>query len=115
MFGQTKLTEEQKAARKARKEIERRERNRLAEQRRAREAADRQARFEAMPEYIVTESREVRVKASTHADAIALAAAAFKEGQDADFSIRWGRPWGIEGDTIGPITSGNIKAKKDED
>ncbi len=114
MLGRQKLTEQQKAAKQARKALERAERDRINAERRALEEQARQERFENFPEFIVREVREVRVKAGNGGDAIALATAAFKEGQDHNHSIKWGRPWGVEGDTIGPIEVVNVKAGKDD-
>lgn len=113
MFG-PKLTEAQKAAKKARKEAERQaQQAEMAE----RDAARRQAqkeRFDRMPLFIVRETREVRVKAEDMQDAIALACAAFKDGQDDDNTIKWHKPFGIEGDTIDKIRVINVKALEDE-
>lgn len=125
------LTPAEKAAKEQRKARERAERqaaqaraDRLAAQRRAerqaaQERADRaraiarQERFEAMPHYMVRETREVRVKAENMQDAIALAACAFKEGQDRDGRIKWSKPFGMEGDTVEPIRIVNVKAVED--
>lgn len=112
MFGQTKLTPEQKAAKQARKELERVERARQNAIINARNEQRKQERFDAFPEFVVRETREVLVKAANHTDAIALAGAAFKEGQQDDHRIKRGGPWGVEGNTVGPIEVLNIKAGK---
>lgn len=44
-------------------------------------------RFDALPEFVIREVREVRVKARTEADAIEIAKIAFKHGQDEDNRI----------------------------
>lgn len=125
------LTPAEKAAKEQRKARERAERQaaqeradrleaqRRAERRAAQERADRaravarQERFDAMPYFMVRETREVRVKASNMQDAIALAACAFKEGQDSDGGIKWRKPFGVEGDTVEPIRVVNVKAIED--
>ena len=99
----------QTPAEKARREREKAERRRAREQYRAERAEREREEFEAMPEFVVRESREVTVKANSMNDAVALASAAFKEGQRDDFSIKWGRPWGVDGDTIDGIRTVNIK------
>lgn len=109
MFG-TKLTPEEKAAKDRKKAADRAERHRLQKIADARRAEERDARFAKMPEFVVRESREVTVKAENMQDAIALAAAAFKEGQDDDHTIKWRRPYGVEGDTIDKIRVINVKA-----
>lgn len=116
----TKLTPAEKAAKEQRRAEERAQRAALrAEQERheaarakARETA-RKERMEAMPEFVVREVREVRVKAEDMQDAIALAACAFREGQSSDHTIKWHRPFGVEGDTIEPIRVVNVKAVED--
>lgn len=113
MFGST-LTDEEKAAKKARKERERAERRRQDEARRVAAAEARERRFNEMPVFVVRETREVRVKASDMQDAIALASAAFKEGQDSDHGIKWGKPFGVEGDTIDRIKVVNVKAVEED-
>lgn len=142
MFG-TKLTPAEKAAKEARKAREkaaadaqrardRAERARLQEIQRVRDrelwekrriqdqeeaairAQRRQERFDAMPVFVVREIREVRVKAEDVTDAINIASSAFKEGQSSDYSVRFGKPFGVEGDTIDKIRTVNIKAVEDD-
>jgi len=111
MFG-PKLTPTEKAERRDAKEQLRAERR--AEE--ARQAVIREARrkerFEAFPEFVVRQTREVTVKASDMQDAISLASAAFKHGQEADYSIpRFDRPdYRTEGDTIDRIRTVSVKA-----
>lgn len=109
MFG-TKLTPEEKATQIRRKAAYRAERHRLRQEADARRAEERDARFAKMPEFVVRETREVTVKAENMQDAIALAAAAFKDGQDDDDTIKWHRPYGVEGDTVDKIRIINVKA-----
>lgn len=104
-------TPEQKEAKRRRKEAER---ARRAEELAIREA-ERQQEIANFPEFIVRETREVAVKAENLTDAIALASAAFKYGQDGDNEILRGRPWGIDGDTADKIRTTNIKAVELED
>lgn len=112
MFG-PKLTPAEKAAREQRKARERADRRAAQERVDRARAVARQERFEAMPYFMVRETREVRVKASNMQDAIALAASAFKEGQDSDGGIKWSKPWGVEGDTVEQIRVVNVKAIED--
>jgi hypothetical protein len=115
MFG-TKLSPEEKAAKAARKARERAERARINEAIRVKREAERQERYDAFPEFVVQERREVTVKAANMKDAIALASAAFDHGQEEDHSIdRFDRPWGIEGDTVDEIRTVNIKATEIDD
>lgn len=74
----------------------------------------REERMAAMPTFTVREQREVTVKAESMSDAIALASAAFKEGQSSDHTIKWSKPFGIEGDTIDAIRVTGIKAIEDD-
>lgn len=98
------------------------ERERLREQRR-RDAAhsasiaaqNRLERMAKMPRFVVRQTREVLVAAEDMNDAIALANAAFKEGQSSDGSIKWSKPFGIHGDTIDKIRTLNVKAVELED
>lgn len=113
MFG-SKLTPEEKAARDARRARERAAAQ-AANARRAAEAAQRRKeRFDAMPHFVVRETREVTVKAENMQDAIALAGAAFKEGQDSDYTIKWHKPFGIEGDTVDKIRITNVRAVEED-
>lgn len=114
MFG-SKLTPEEKAAKEARKAQERAARRAAQIEMAKIRAAAEKARFEAMGHYMVRETREVRVKAGNMQDAIALAAAAFKEGQDEDGTIKWHKPWNVEGDTVEQIRIVNVKAVEDDD
>jgi hypothetical protein len=124
MFG-PKLTPTEKAerrdARERQREKNREEAARRAEIRRQEEARmavvraeQRRERFETMPYFTVRETREVTVKANDMQDAIALAAAAFKEGQNTDGSIKWGRPFGVEGNTVDNIRIVNVRAVETE-
>lgn len=113
MFG-SNLTETEKAAKKAAKAEARAERERLDKIRRIAAAEARAERFEKMPVFVVRETREVRVKADDMQDAIALASAAFKEGQDSDHGIKWSKPFGVEGDTIDRIRVVNVKAVEED-
>lgn len=113
MFG-PKLTDAQKAAKKVEKEALRQERLVIANQRDIARRRAQAERFDRMPVFIVRETREVRVKAEDMQDAIALANAAFKEGQDDDHTIKWNKPFGIEGDTIDKVRIINVKALEDE-
>lgn len=97
-------------ARDAREKAERRARQ---AERRAKEEELRKERLEAMPHFRVRQIREVLVQAQDMNDAIALASAAFKEGQDSDYGIKWGKPFGVDGDTKGPIRVINVQAIED--
>lgn len=110
MFGRTPLTPEQKAE----KDRQKAQRAREAAAHRQRMAEQRQARINAFPTFIVRETREVTVQAENMSDAISLASAAFKEGQNADFSIKWHKPFGVEGDTVDAIRTTNIKAIEED-
>lgn len=113
MFG-PKLTDAQKAAKKAEKERIRQEQDAAAHERNVARRQAQKERFDRMPVFIVRETREVRVKADDMQDAIALASAAFKEGQDDDHTIKWNKPFGVEGDTIDKVRVINVKALEDE-
>lgn len=114
MFGST-LTDEEKAAKKAAKAEARRIRAEQDAERRAERAEAEAERFKNMPVFIVRETREVRVKAEDMQDAIALANAAFKEGQDEDdWGIKWHKPFGVDGDTIDRIRTVNVKAIEED-
>lgn len=106
LFNRTPLTPEQEAARAR----EKAQRARESEERRVRRAELERERFEKMSHFVVRQTREVTVKAENMTDAIALASAAFKEGQDSDFGIKWRKPFGTEGDTVDEIRITNIKA-----
>lgn len=115
IFGNT-MTPEQKAAKQAAKDRLKAQRRREAAERAVAAEQLRKERYEAMPHFVVRETREVTVKAESMNDAIALASAAFKEGQDEDdWSIKWRKPWGVEGDTIDEIRTVNIKASEVDD
>lgn len=100
-----KLTEEEQAEKDARKQARR------EEQARAHAAAEaaRRERFAAMDEYVIRETREVTVKAKDLPNAISLASVAFLEGQDHANRIKWGRPFGVEGDTVDKIRVISVK------
>lgn len=100
---------EREKARKARQQAEQR---RLQRERDLQRQVDRQERLASMPLFRVREIREVTVKCENMSDAIALATAAFKEGQSSDHSIKWGKPFGIEGDTIDAIRVVDIRSKQ---
>lgn len=106
MFGRAPLTPEQKAARDRIKA----ERRRQEAEWRAQRAEQERQRVAAFPHFIVRETREVTVQAENMNDAIALASAAFKEGQDDDHTIKWHKPYGVDGDTVDAIRVVNIKA-----
>lgn len=117
MFNKTQLTPAQKADRDARKarekavrDAEKAELRAAAERAAAARAAAYRERVAAFPEFVVRETREVTVKADNMQDAIALASAAFKEGQDSDYTIKWGKPYDVDGDTIDKIRVTNVKA-----
>lgn len=106
MFGRTQLTAEERIAKERRKAEERRQR----EANRAAWAEKERERIAAFPHFVVRETREVTVQAENMNDAIALASAAFKEGQDDDHTIKWHKPYGVDGDTVDAIRVVNIKA-----
>lgn len=116
MFG-TKLTPEQKLARDQARARERREAEARRAERRRLDAIEREERAQqekeriaAFPHFIVRQTREVTVQADNMEDAIALASAAFKEGQDDDHTIKWHKPFGVDGDTVDAIRVVNVKA-----
>lgn len=77
------------------------------------EEAEDERRFDALPEFVVREIREVRVKAASKEDAIEIAKVAFKHGQDEDRHID--RDYlldRIKGDTIDKIRRVSIRAAK---
>jgi hypothetical protein len=70
-----------------------------------------------MPEshnYIVQETREVKVIANNPSDACAIAAAAFKHGQNSDAGVANGKgPQGVWGNTRNRIRVKEIRAKEE--
>jgi hypothetical protein len=68
----------------------------------------------AMPEmrnYIVTQTRDVKVTANNEVDAVSIAAAAFEHGQNSDVSVvRNKAPVGIWGNTSNRIRVIEIRA-----
>lgn len=108
MFGRTPLTPAEQLAKDQRKAQKRREQAAYA----ARQAEARQERLENMPHFVVRQTREVTVKCENMGDAIALASAAFKEGQSADHTIKWSKPFGVDGDTVDAIRVIDIKSKQ---
>lgn len=104
------LTPEEQAHKDRMKAQQRRDRAAAA----ARRAEIERERLENLPHFRVREVREVLVQAEDMKDAIALASAAFKEGQDSDHGIKWGKPFGVSGDTKGPITTVDIRAIEEE-
>lgn len=108
----TPAEKQQKQIEKARQKAERKAENARLEVIRAKA---REERFEAMPEFVVRESREVTVKAETMSDAIELASIAFEKGQEDDYSLNsFDKPWRTEGDTIDKIRTVNIKAVEND-
>lgn len=101
----------QREAARAAEEERRRERDRI-------EREARKRRFDAFPEYIVREVREVTVKAANRSDAEELAKLAFKYGQDSinDDEYRISRvanrPWSLEGNTISKISRVALKVAR---
>lgn len=79
-----------------------------------REAEEAQRRFDALPEFVIREVREVTVKARTEADAIEIAKIAFKYGQDEDNSIDRDRLSSdrIKGNTISKIRRVVVKVAR---
>lgn len=113
LLNRTPLTPEQqaqKAVEKARKDRIKAEQNRVRAEQRAAWAEQERQRQAAFPHFVVRETREVTVQAENMNDAIALASAAFKEGQDSDHTIKWHKPYGVDGDTVDAIRTVNIKA-----
>ncbi len=105
----TPLTPQEQARKDRQRAQQRADRN----ARYARQEELRKQRIENMPHFRVRQVREVLVQAADMNDAIALASAAFKEGQSADHSIKWGKPFGTEGDTKGPIRVMDVRAVED--
>jgi hypothetical protein len=112
-----KLNEKREAykASAPQRERERAERRRNAAAARAAAEARQVERMAEMPRFVVRQVREVTVAAEDMNDAIALANAAFKEGQDEDGTIKWRKPFGVDGDTIDKIKTLNVKATELED
>lgn len=102
----TPLTPEEQAKKDRQKAQQRADRNAYY----ARQAELERERLAKMPHFRVREVREVLVQAENMSDAIALGSAAFKEGQSADHTIKWGKPFGVKGDTKGPIETVDIRA-----
>lgn len=113
----SKLTPTEKAERKDAKEKLRAQRRAEAARFQALQEERRAERFEAFPEFVVRETREVTVKAANMQDAISLASVAFKHGQDDDDHTidSYNRPWHTEGDTIDAIRTVSIKAVEQDD
>lgn len=78
------------------------------------EEQEEQRRFDELPEFVVVEMREVRVKAANREDAVEIAKVAFKHGQDEDDRIdRDELPSRrILGDTMEKIRRVSIRAKR---
>lgn len=111
MFGRTPLTPEQKIL----KDRQKAERDRERAAHRERQAEAHRQYIASLPYFTVRETREVTVQAKDMNDAIALASAAFKEGQSNDHSIKWSKPFGVDGDTVDAIKTVNIKAVENPD
>lgn len=113
LLNRTPLTPEMQAVKdreKARKQRIKAEQARARAERQAAWAEQERQRVAAFPHFVVREIREVTVKAENLPDAIALANAAFKEGQDEDFTIKRGKPYNVDGDTVDQIRVVNVKA-----
>lgn len=71
-----------------------------------------------MPEmryFVVTQTREVKVVANHVADAVLIADAAFKHGQNSDSGVAGGKgPEGVWGNTRSLIRETSIVAKEEE-
>jgi len=103
------LSPEEQARKDRMKAQQRRDRAAAA----ARRAELERERLENLPYFRVREVREVLVQAGDMKDAIALASAAFKEGQDSNHEIKWNKPFGVVGNTKGPIQTTDIRAIED--
>lgn len=66
-----------------------------------------------MRHYVVTQIREVEVTANTHRNAIDIAHAAFKNGQNSDNGVIDG-PEGIWGNTISKIKTVEVDCRRIE-
>lgn len=106
LFSRTPLTPAEQAA----KDRQKAQRAREKAEWRAAQAERERERLENLPYFVVQEIRAVTVQASNMADAISLAAAAFKEGQNSDHTIKWHKPWGVDGNTVDEIKSINVRA-----
>lgn len=114
LLNRAPLTPAQQAEKDRQKRIKEQlkaDRRRAAAELAAQRAEQDRQRVAAFPYFEVRQTRAVTVKAGNMDDAIALATAAFKEGQDSDFTIKWHKPWGVEGDTIDEIRTINVKAQ----
>lgn len=110
------LREAQRAAEQVRRDAEAAERARQqaewdrqeAERKRV-EKEMRKARFDAFPEFVVREYREVTVKARNEHEAKLIAEVAFKKGQDDNDSVRRHLRYDLEGNTIDRIRRVAVK------
>lgn len=86
----------------------------VEEEEELRAAEEAQRRFDALPEFVIREVREVTVKARTEAEAIEIAKIAFKHGQDEDNRIDRDRLSSdrIRGNTISKIRRVAVKVSK---